>query len=138
VSTGPRHVWVDGEVLPADARHLSVFDRGFQLGDGVFETLRASGGRVTELAQHVTRLHRSAAGLEIALPADLDQLLAAGIVALLAAEGLDGPDADASIRSGSPCRVESTESVACCRMTRTPLPRSSSRHGRWSRPRRRT
>lgn len=98
MSTGPRHVWVDGEVLPADTRHLSVFDRGFQLGDGVFETLRASGGRVTELAQHVARLHRSASGLEIELPADLDHRLAAGIEALLAAESLDAPDADASIR----------------------------------------
>ena len=39
------HVWVDGALLPADARHLSAFDRGFQLGDGVFETLRARGGR---------------------------------------------------------------------------------------------
>ena len=28
------HVWVDGRLLPADGRHLSVFDRGFQLGDG--------------------------------------------------------------------------------------------------------
>lgn len=94
----PRHVWVDGAVLPADGPHLSVFDRGFQLGDGIFETLRARGGHVTELAQHVARLHRSAAGLEIALPADLDARLAEGIAALLAAEGLDGPESDASIR----------------------------------------
>ena len=94
----PRHVWVDGALLPADGPHLSVFDRGFQLGDGVFETLRARAGHVTELAQHVARLHRSAAGLEIALPDDLDARLGAGIAALLAAEGLDGPDGDASIR----------------------------------------
>jgi branched-chain amino acid aminotransferase len=94
----PRHVWVDGEVLPADGPHLSVFDRGFQLGDGIFETLRARGGHVTELAQHVARLHRSAGGLEIPLPVDLDARLAAGIAALLAAEGLDGPDGDASVR----------------------------------------
>ena len=39
------HVWVDGELLPASERHLSAFDRGFQLGDGIFETLRATGGR---------------------------------------------------------------------------------------------
>ena len=45
----PGHVWVDGEVLPGDGVHLSVFDRGFQLGDAVFETLRARAGRVTEL-----------------------------------------------------------------------------------------
>ena len=92
------HVWVDGELLPAGDRHLSAFDRGFQLGDGVFETLRATGGRPAELAEHLARLHRSAAGLDIALPPGLDGHLADGIATLLAADGLDGPDGDASIR----------------------------------------
>lgn len=92
------HVWVDGELLSAEERHLSAFDRGFQLGDGIFETLRATGGRPTELPEHLDRLHRSARGLDIRLPADLDERLAAGVHALLAADGLDGPDADASIR----------------------------------------
>lgn len=94
----PGHVWVDGEVLPADARHLSVFDRGFQLGDGVFETLRARAGRPTELAEHLARLRRSAGGLDIPLPADLEALLTDAIATLLAADGLDGPAGDASIR----------------------------------------
>jgi branched-chain amino acid aminotransferase len=92
------HVWVDGELLAASIRHLSAFDRGFQLGDGIFETLRASGGRTTELAEHLARLHRSAAGLDIELPAGVDDRIAAGIAALLAADGLDGPAGDASIR----------------------------------------
>jgi branched-chain amino acid aminotransferase len=91
-------VWVDGELLPATERHLSAFDRGFQLGDGIFETLRATGGRLTELPEHLARLHRSAKGLDIDLPADIDDRLAIGIDALLAADGLDGPDGDASIR----------------------------------------
>jgi branched-chain amino acid aminotransferase len=90
--------WVDGELLPAGGRHLSVFDRGFQLGDGVFETLRARGGHVTELAEHTARLRRSADGLGIVLPEDLDGRLARGIRELLAAERMDGPDGDASIR----------------------------------------
>jgi branched-chain amino acid aminotransferase len=94
----PRHVWVDGAILPAEGPHLSVFDRGFQLGDGVFETLRARGGRTTELDAHLARLHRSADGLDISLPPDIDEQLTAGIAALLAADGLDGPDGDASIR----------------------------------------
>lgn len=98
MTTGPRHVWVDHRVVDADATHLSVFDRGFQLGDGIFETLRARGGRPTELAEHLARLHRSAAGLEIALPDDVDTRLTEGIIALLAAEGLDGPGGDASVR----------------------------------------
>jgi branched-chain amino acid aminotransferase len=95
---GPRHVWLDGRVLSADELHLSVFDRGFQLGDGIFETLRVRASHPTELAEHVARLRRSAAGLDIALPDGVEARLAAGIADLLAAEGLDGPAGDASIR----------------------------------------
>jgi branched-chain amino acid aminotransferase len=94
----PRFVWVDGSVRSAEGTHLSVFDRGFQLGDGIFETLRAKAGRCTELLEHLARLRRSAAGLAIDLPDDMEQRLAAGIGALLEAEGLAGPDGDASVR----------------------------------------
>ena len=94
----PRHVWVDGRLMPADAPQLTVFDRGFQLGDGIFETLRARGGHPTELDEHVARLGRSADGLEIPLPADIRARIDAGIAELLEAEGLGGPDGDASIR----------------------------------------
>jgi branched-chain amino acid aminotransferase len=93
-----RHIWLDGQLLPAEARHLSAFDRGFQLGDGIFETLRARGGHPTELAEHVARLRRSALGLDIALPDDVDRQLATGIAELLAADGFAGPDGDASVR----------------------------------------
>jgi branched-chain amino acid aminotransferase len=92
------HIWIDGVLAPAEANHLSAFDRGFQLGDGIFETLRARGGRPTELAEHLGRLRRSADGLDIALPASLDADLARGVTDLLAAEGLDGPEGDASVR----------------------------------------
>lgn len=94
----PRHVWVDGRLLPADARHVSAFDRGFQLGDGVFETLRAIAGHAVELDEHLARLHRSALGLTIPLAASADAEIATGIARLLAAELLDGPDGDASVR----------------------------------------
>ncbi len=97
-NAAPRWAWVDGVLLAADARHISAFDRGFQLGDGVFETLRAAGGRVTELAEHTARLRGSADGLAIELPDDLDTRLATGIDNLLAAEGLGGPNGDASVR----------------------------------------
>jgi len=94
----PGHVWVDGRLLAAGEPHLSAFDRGFQLGDGVFETLRARAGRPTELPEHVARLGRSAAGLAIPLPDDVEGRLTGAIASLLAAEGLDGPDGDASVR----------------------------------------
>lgn len=96
--TGPRHAWVDGRLLPADEPHLSAFDRGFQLGDGVFETLRARGGRTAELDAHLARLERSATGLGIALPDGTGAALTHAIAELLAAEDLDSPDGDAAIR----------------------------------------
>jgi branched-chain amino acid aminotransferase len=96
--TRPGHVWVDGRLEPADAPVLTAFDRGFQLGDGIFETLRARAGRPTELAEHAARLRRSAAGLAIPLPPDVEATLGAAIDALLGAEGLAGPDGDASVR----------------------------------------
>ncbi len=96
--TPARHVWVDGRLLPAEGLHLSAFDRAFQLGDGVFETLRAHDGRVTELADHLDRLRRSAEGLDIDLPDDVDAQVASAIGELLRADGLDGPASDASLR----------------------------------------
>jgi branched-chain amino acid aminotransferase len=93
-----RHVWIDGTIESAEGRHLSAFDRGFQLGDGVFETLRARAGRPTELAEHLARLRRSADGLDIDLGPSLETDIRAGIAALLAVEGLAGPEGDASIR----------------------------------------
>lgn len=94
----PGHVWVDGRLLPADALHLSAYDRGFQLGDAIFETLRARAGHPAELDEHVARLRRSAEGLDITLPEGIQPTLEDGIHALLAADGFDGPNGDASIR----------------------------------------
>jgi branched-chain amino acid aminotransferase len=96
--SAPSHVWVNGEVVAAGEPVLTAFDRGFQLGDGIFETLRARGGRPTELAEHLARLRRSALGLAIPLPDDVETLLERAIDVLLAAEELAGPDADASVR----------------------------------------
>ncbi len=94
----PAHVWVDGRILPAEGPHISAFDRGFQLGDGIFETLRARGGRVAELREHLVRLQRSAEGLDIKLPVGTGTQIARGITSLLEIEGLAGPEDDASIR----------------------------------------
>ena len=94
----PGHVWVNGRIVSAGTPVLTAFDRGFQLGDGIFETLRARAGHPTELAEHVARLQRSAAGLAMTLPDHLERRLGIAIADLLAVERLGGPDGDASIR----------------------------------------
>jgi branched-subunit amino acid aminotransferase/4-amino-4-deoxychorismate lyase len=83
------HIWLDGRLVPSEAAHLSVYDRGFQLGDGVFEALRARRGVAIELAGHLARLHESLAAMGFELPFS-DAEIGRGISALLAAEGMDG------------------------------------------------
>ena len=90
----PTWIWLDGRLVDAHAPHLSVSDRGFQLGDGIFETARSRRGVVIELDEHLERLRESAGALDIELPFDDDALVAA-IAELLAAEGLDGSGTDA-------------------------------------------
>jgi branched-chain amino acid aminotransferase len=54
---------VDGHLVPADRNAISAFDRGFLLGDGVFDTMRLCLGAPFRLDAHVERLARSAAWL---------------------------------------------------------------------------
>jgi branched-subunit amino acid aminotransferase/4-amino-4-deoxychorismate lyase len=98
------HIWLNGRLLPSDAAHLSAYDRGFQLGDGVFEALRARRGVPIELQGHIARLHAGMAVLAMELPFG-DEAVAAGISELLAAEGWDGVEPLAA-------RVEPAESWA--------------------------
>src|SRR5450756_2731721 len=60
--TGPV-AWVNGRLMPADAPALPVADRGFQLGDGVFETLRVRRGVAIELDLHLRRLREGLAAV---------------------------------------------------------------------------
>lgn len=79
-------MWLDGGLVDADQARVSVFDHGLTVGDGVFETLRAYGGRPFALRRHLERLATSAAGLGLAVPpADV---LRSALTDVLAANGL--------------------------------------------------
>lgn len=70
----PRAVSIDGQVVrPEDAR-VSVYDRGFLYGDGVFETVRSYDGVPFALTEHLERLERSAKAVGIRLPVSLRAL----------------------------------------------------------------
>lgn len=58
-------VAIDGELVPSSSALVPVFDRSFQLGDGVFEVLRAYAGHAFALDAHLARLERSLATLAI-------------------------------------------------------------------------
>lgn len=78
-------LWLGTGLVEAAAAHLSPFDRGFTLGDGLFETMRVRDGAVLRLESHLARLATGAGVLGLPLPT-LD--LAAALAATAAANDL--------------------------------------------------
>jgi branched-chain amino acid aminotransferase len=73
---------VDGEISATDAAMIPLRDDGLYRGDGVFEVIRLYGGKPFALGEHLSRLERSAAAIELpvdreAIERELDALLAA-------------------------------------------------------------
>jgi len=66
----PDVVYVNGDFTPRAEAHVSVEDRGFVFGDGVYEVLRAIGGRMFATRFHNDRLTRSLKGVRISLSAE--------------------------------------------------------------------
>ena len=62
------HVFLNGQFLPEAQAVVPVNDRGFLLGDGLFETMRVVGGKPFRFAQHQERMTRGADFLKIKLP----------------------------------------------------------------------
>ena len=49
--------FVNGDWLPASKSTVSLYDAGFLLGDGLFETIRFQNGRLFQPEKHLKRLH---------------------------------------------------------------------------------
>ena len=80
-------IHLNGRLVEEDEARVSVFDRGFLYGDGVFESMRAVDGVVFRQDRHLERLLRSAEGIGLSL-ATLSAGLPAAIRELLAANEL--------------------------------------------------
>jgi len=63
-----REVYLNGVFVPAGEAGISIFDRGFIFGDGVYEVIPAYGGRLFRLSQHLQRLHYSLDAIGITAP----------------------------------------------------------------------
>ena len=80
-------LWARGELVRDDALMVSVLDRTFEHGLGLFETLRTWNGHPTLLDRHLERLKASA--FELGLPLEPGQLPDRGAVASLIAANRD-------------------------------------------------
>jgi branched-chain amino acid aminotransferase len=68
-------VYLNGEFVPKSEAKISVFDHGLLYGDGVFEGIRAFGGSVFKLKEHVDRLYQSAACIELEIPMERGRMV---------------------------------------------------------------
>jgi len=68
-------VYLNGQYLPAEQAKVSVLDRGFLFGDGVYEVIPAYGGRLLRLAEHLQRLQNSLDGIRLKNPMSQQQWL---------------------------------------------------------------
>jgi branched-chain amino acid aminotransferase len=67
-------VYLNGDFVPKEEAKVSVFDHGYLYGDGIYETLRAYGGRLFHLEEHLARLKHSADSISLELPFPLSRI----------------------------------------------------------------
>jgi branched-subunit amino acid aminotransferase/4-amino-4-deoxychorismate lyase len=69
-------ILLNGRFVSEEQAVVSVFDRGFLYGDGLFETMRVRNGKPFRWTQHLERLQRGAEFLRIKPPFTADALRA--------------------------------------------------------------
>ena len=70
-------VYINGLFWAIDKATISVLDRGFTYGDGLFETMRSYSGKIFRLERHLDRLFRSARSIFIDLPMTKNEIRSA-------------------------------------------------------------
>lgn len=61
-------IWTNGKFVDEKKAKISVLDRGFLYGDGLFETMRSYAGVIFKLDEHMARLFRSLKIMKFASP----------------------------------------------------------------------
>ena len=84
--------YLNGEYGPLRDAKVSVLDRGFVFGDGIYEVVPAYEGKLFRFDEHLARLNRSLAKIRIANPHSREEWLerCRTLLAALAAQGGDG------------------------------------------------
>lgn len=83
-------VYVNGELVPRRDAVVSVFDAGFSLGDGIWESFRLHDGRLPFADRHLDRLFRGAEAIKLDIGLTREQILAALRETIAANEMEDG------------------------------------------------
>lgn len=68
VDTVSQWIFLNGAFVSKEDAKISVYDHGFLYGDGIFEGIRAYGGNVFRLTEHLRRLYDSAKSILLQIP----------------------------------------------------------------------
>lgn len=71
-----RTVYLNGDYVPENEAHISIFDRGFLFADGVYEVTTVLDGKLIGFDGHIERLQRSLSELKINHTVDREEMLA--------------------------------------------------------------
>ena len=63
-----RTIYVNGVYVPEEEAKVSIFDRAFLFGDGIYEVTAVLNGRLVDFDAHLARLDRSLAEIALAPP----------------------------------------------------------------------
>ncbi|MBT5229790.1 MAG: D-amino acid aminotransferase [Methylococcales bacterium] len=85
-------VFLNGDYLPISQAQVSVLDRGFMFGDGVYEVIPAYTGKLFRIEEHLKRLDNSLSGIRITTAYSHQQWIEL-FTTLLAKRGLTGDSA---------------------------------------------
>src|ERR1039457_1017584 len=61
-------IYLNGKFMPIEEAKISVLDRGFIFGDGVYEVIPVYSRKAFRLAEHLRRLQHSLDGIKLANP----------------------------------------------------------------------
>jgi branched-chain amino acid aminotransferase len=92
-----RVAYVNGRVVLESAATVSVFDRGFLVGHGVFERTRTFHGELFRLDDHLARLYRSMRMVHLEPDLGADALKELTVDLVQRNRGLLGPNDDYSV-----------------------------------------
>lgn len=66
-------VFLNGDFVAPEAAKVSVFDRGFVFGDGIYELIPVYAGKPFRLDEHLTRMENGLAAIRITNPYSRDE-----------------------------------------------------------------
>ena len=70
----PNIAYVNGDFVPEDQAKVSIFDRGFLFGDGIYEVTPVIDGRLVDRAAHMGRLQRSLGEIRLEPPVPFEEI----------------------------------------------------------------